>query len=72
MNTIMAKLKMPANCVDITQEVQERGMVFTLMCVRAGADVRAIIGAGRGNKDTATSSAPGNDTPRRHEGRKKP
>ena len=72
MSMVMVKLIMPPNCVDITQEVQERGMVFTLMCVRAGADVRAITGIGRGNKDTATSSSSGNDATRRHEGRKKP
>ena len=66
----MTKLRMPKNFINVTD--QYKNTTFTLMCVRAGADVRAITGIGRGNKDTATSSSSGNDTPRRHEGRKKP
>ena len=62
------KLKLPKNCIDVTE--QYRGTVTTLMCMRAGADVRKIVSIGRG--DTATSSAPGNDATSDHEGDEKP
>jgi hypothetical protein len=62
---------MPAGCIDITREMRDSGTVISLI----GDNVWRAFPA-KATKSKACpptmSSSPGNDTPRRHEGREKP
>jgi len=66
---IMRKLTMPAGCIDATAE--KRGTVIALIGDNVWRAFPAKATKSKAHRPT-TSSAPGNDTPRRHEGRKKP
>ena len=62
------RLKMPAGCIDVTREMHDSGTVISLI----GDEVWRVFPSKAKARRLTTSSRPGNDTPRRHEGGKKP
>jgi hypothetical protein len=63
------RLKMPAGCIDVT--ARARGTVISLIGDNVWRAFPAKAAKSKAQRST-TSSSPGNDAPRRHEGRKKP
>jgi hypothetical protein len=63
------RLTMPAGCIDVSREM--RGTVIALIGDNYGGLFLRRRPSLRRRRPT-TSSAPENDAPRRHEGRKKP
>ena len=65
------RLKMPAGFIDVTREMRDSGTVISLIGDNVWRAFPAKATKSKAHRPT-TSSRPGNDTPRRHEGRKKP
>jgi hypothetical protein len=64
------KLQMPKGCIDVSREM--RGTVISLIGDNVWRAFPAKAARSKTRRPTTTSNAPGNDTPRRQEGRKKP
>ena len=69
---IMRKLTMPAGCIDVTREMRDSGTVISLIGDEVWRAFPSKATKSKAHRPTTSSSSPGNDTPRRHEGRKKP
>jgi hypothetical protein len=65
------RLTMPAGCIDVTREMRDSGTVISLIGDNVWRAFPAKATKSKARRPT-TSSSPGNDTPRRHEGGKKP
>ena len=65
------RLKMPPCFRDVTREMRDSGTVISLIGDNVWRAFPAKATKSKARRLT-TSSRPGNDTPRRHEGRKKP
>jgi hypothetical protein len=62
---------MPAGCIDVTREMRDSGTVISLIGDNVWRAFPAKATKSKAGRPT-TSSSPGNDATRRHEGREKP